>query len=143
MSQDIALRLVSGIKNIEQMRKDIKMVVETIMLLAQRELCVWAMQAQWDESIYLTEYLPSPRGGVQRWLLVSKGNSIEPRWNLAFGSEDSYRVWKGGDAHHYFEPGLDDVVNVHSSLSLLVEGMIKQVPSLKARMQPFLVVAEK
>jgi hypothetical protein len=125
MSLNIAEQLVSGIENIERMRKEIKIVLTTLCNMLTYHLNRWADNPG-------AEVFPATNGewmlttvhGTESWVIMHNGFTV-------FAGKGSCYM----DAHYA------TVAVIHSDLPSLVTGLMKKFPVASRALDPFLEAA--
>lgn len=125
--KNVASGLVSGVENIDRMKKEIRLVVGLVVNLLHTELFLLRDDYPRRALLLITNDAP-------QW----KIRTIDGEWELICDN-----CIMRGFHHDGEEIGVRAVAKVYDSLPALVDGTVKMFPNLAVRLQPFLEVADR
>ncbi len=140
---NIAQDLIRGIGEIERMRKEIKLVVSTIMGIVGNDVFKLFPRG-------LDRFTVAKNFSIERdsWLLdrgLVLGSTVDYEWSVLYSAGSSMVDWDdcfeildsfGGNP----DLALCHVRRVHQNLASFIRGMIQLCPHLEGKLEPFLGV---
>ena len=138
MTTNIVEQLLRGSAAIDQMKKEIDLIIRMLIgYLNQGDLVRPEKEEGFDKNLELHFEV-----GVERWIVTRIVNTDEITIELEI------RPWDGCRTVYYSlwgkpaAPSASDIQGIHKRLPILVEGLAKRYPQLRKAWKPLLEAAE-
>lgn len=138
MTSNIVEQLLRGSAEIDRMKKEIGQIIQMLVgYLNQFDLVRPAKEKGFDANLEL--YFEK---GVTRWIVARNASRDTVIIDLEIRPWDGIRKVYCNQWHQSTMPSSLDILGIHESLPILVEGLAKRYPQLQEAWKPLLQAAE-